>query len=87
MTLLELKVEVPDRLAQEARAAGLLTPRAISRLLREAVRRQAGERLLAGVARAALAGSRPLSMRTIQREVGAVRAARRSRTQPGKRGG
>jgi hypothetical protein len=79
MTLLQLKVEVPEQLAREAQAAGLLTARSIAKLLREAMRRQAGERLLAGAARAARAGSRPLSMRSIQKEVDAVRAVRKSR--------
>lgn len=78
MTLLQLKVEVPDRLAREAQAAGLLNAQAISKLLREAVRRRAGERLLAGAARATRTGSRPLSMRSIQKEVDAVRAARKT---------
>ena len=79
MTLLQLKIELPDQLAREAQAAGLLTARSISKLLREAVRRQAGERLLAAAARATRARSRPLSMQMIQKEVVAVRAARRKR--------
>jgi len=33
---MELKVNLPDTLASEAKAAGLLTPQAIERLLREA---------------------------------------------------
>jgi hypothetical protein len=80
MTLLQLTLEVPDRLAREAQAAGLLSNRALTRLLREAVRREAGDRLLTGVERAARAGSRPLSMRALQREVDAVRAARPARS-------
>jgi hypothetical protein len=90
MTLLQLKVKVPDDLAREAEAAGLLTPKSLSNLLREAMRRQAGERLLAGVTRAKRAGSRPLSMRALQKEVKAVRAARKAsaiRAAGGKRAG
>lgn len=39
MTTLEVKLNLPDSLAQEAQKAGLLTSAAIERLLREAVRR------------------------------------------------
>ncbi len=79
MTTLQLKVELPDQLAKEAQDAGLLTSQSISRLLKDAVRRAAGERLLAGARRASRSGSRPLSMRAIQREVDAVRKARKAR--------
>jgi hypothetical protein len=78
MTTLELKLNLPDRLAREAQAAGLLTPEALSQLLKDAMRRRAGEALLAGAARATRAGSKPLSMREIQTEVNAVRRARRA---------
>ncbi len=80
MTTLQLKVELPDQLAREAQDAGLLTSHSISRLLKEAVRRAAGERLLAGARRAARSGGRPLSMRAIQQEVNAVRKAGKARS-------
>ena len=79
MTKLELKLNLPDRLACEAQAAGLLTPEALSQLLKDAMRRRAGHALLAGVARAARAGGKPMSMKDIQAEVNAVRGARKSR--------
>ena len=47
MTTLELKLSLPDRLAKEAQAAGLLTPKALSQLLRDAMRRRAAQSLLA----------------------------------------
>lgn len=78
MTNLELKLNLPDRLVREARAAGLLTPEALSRLLKEAMRQRAGRALVAGAARAARTGSKPMSMKEIQAEVNAVRRARRS---------
>ena len=77
MTTLEVKLDLPDRLAREAQAAGLLTPKALAQLLRDAMRRQAAQTLLAGAARATAAGSKPLSMDEIQAEVNAVRKARR----------
>lgn len=78
MTTLELKLNLPDRLAREAQAAGLLTPEALSDLLKDAMRRRAAQALLAGAERASKAGSKPLSMDEIQAEVNAVRRTRRS---------
>ena len=51
MTTLELKLNLPDRLAREAQAAGLLTPEALSQMLKDAMRRRAGHALLAGADR------------------------------------
>jgi hypothetical protein len=79
MTTLELKLNLPDRLAREAQAAGLLTPDALTQLLKDAMRRRAGQALLAGAARATQSGSKPLSMKEIQAEVNTVRHARKSR--------
>jgi hypothetical protein len=78
MTTLELKLNLPDRLAREAQAAGLLTPEALSDLLEDAMRRRAAQALLAGAARAAKSGSKPMTMDEIQIEVNAVRRARKS---------
>ena len=47
MTTLEVKVNSPDSLANEARQAGLLTPQELERLLREALRARRVERLTA----------------------------------------
>ena len=80
MMTLELKLNLPDRLAREVQAAGLLTPEALSDLLKDAMRRRAAQALLAGAARASEAGSKPLSMDEIQSEVNAVRQARRRST-------
>jgi hypothetical protein len=80
MTTLELKLNLPDRLAREAQAAGLLTPDALAQLLKDAIRRRAGQALLAGAARATQSGSKPMSMKEIQAEVNTVRSARKSRT-------
>ena len=46
MTELELKLSLPDQLADQAKAAGLLTSEAIERLVREAIRKAAAQRLL-----------------------------------------
>lgn len=44
MTELELKLSLPDQLAEQARAAGLLTSEAIERLVRQAIRKAAIQR-------------------------------------------
>ncbi len=76
----ELKVALPDRLAREAREAGLLSPKAIQRLLREAMRRRVAAREFVAVAqRVAAAGIPPMSANEIQTEIDAVRKARRRR--------
>lgn len=46
MTELELKLSLPERLASQARAAGLLTSEAIERLVREAIRKEAARRFV-----------------------------------------
>ena len=79
MTTLEVKLDLPDRLAREAQAAGLLTPKALAQLLKDAMRRQAAQALLAGAARATEAGGKPMSMAEIQAEVNAVRTERKGR--------
>ena len=48
MTTVQLTLNLPERLAREAQAAGLLTSEALAQLLRDAMRRRAGLALLAG---------------------------------------
>jgi len=78
MTTLEMRLTLSERLAKEARAAGLLNPKAIEKLLREAVRRQALRQFLSVSDRVAAAGITPMSLDDIQEEVNAVRKARRA---------
>ena len=44
MTEIQLTLALPDRLAKNAREAGLLSARGVARLLREELRRQADRR-------------------------------------------
>lgn len=76
MTTLELKLNLPDQLAQEAQRAGLLNEHAIERLIEEAVRREAGKKLLDAMQRLREANVPPLTEEEISAEVKAVRAAR-----------
>lgn len=73
-----LQIELPDGTAQAARAAGLLTPQALDRLLNEALRkREAANSLLSIADRVAAAGIPEMSMQEINAEVKAARATRR----------
>jgi len=78
MTTLEVKLNLSDRLAREAQAAGLLTPRALAQLLKDAMRKQAAQALLDGAGRATKAGVKSMSMDEIQAEVNAVRRVRQA---------
>ncbi len=74
-----LTIDLPDNIAKQAQDAGLLTPEALAQLLKDAVRRQAGRRLLDTAKRIQAAGIAPLSEEEIVAEVKAVRAERRAR--------
>lgn len=78
MTTLEVKLNLPDRLAREAQDAGLLTSASLSKLLKEAMRRRAAQALFAGAARASRTGSKPMTMEAIQAVVNAVRRDRKT---------
>lgn len=72
----ELVVTLPDELAQRAKKAGLLSDSAIQRLLEEAMRRQAGQRLLRVAERLHAAGIEPMSEDELVAEVKAARSER-----------
>ncbi len=77
-----IQIELPDATAQAARDAGLLTPRALERLLTDALKRQqAADSLLSIADRVAASGIAPMSMQEINAEVKAARAERRQRGQ------
>ena len=74
MTTLQVKLELPDPLAKEAQAAGLLAPEQLVRMLREALRAKRIEKLAA--AREVLAANPlpPMTTEEIQTEIDAYRA-------------
>ena len=75
-----IQIELPDATARAAQEAGLLTPKALERMLNEALsRKQAADSLLSIAERVAAAGIAPMSMEEINAEVKAVRAERRQR--------
>jgi hypothetical protein len=75
----ELVLKLPDELAQRAKSAGLLTDSAIQRLLEEAMRREAGRKLLAVAKHVHAAGVERMSDDEIVAEVKAARAQRKAR--------
>jgi hypothetical protein len=77
MMRLDVSLNLPDRLAREVQAAGLLAPTALTRLLKEAMQRRAAQALLQGAARSTSVHPQPLSMKVIRTQVNAVRRARR----------
>jgi hypothetical protein len=74
-----LTIDLPDNIAKEAKDAGLLTPEVLAQLLKDAVRRQAGRRLLDIAQRIQAADISPMTDEEILAEVKAVRAERRAR--------
>jgi post-segregation antitoxin (ccd killing protein) len=78
MTTLEIKIDVPDSLAQDARSAGLLEPRALAAMLTAEVRKSAADRILAGAARARKSGEPPMRLSQIQAVVNEVRKSRKN---------
>ena len=79
MTTLELKLNLPERLARDAQAAGLLTPEAVAELLRDELKRRAGERLKESLRKIDQTNLPPLSAQDIQTEIDSVRIERRRR--------
>lgn len=75
-----VQIDLPDNTVQAARAAGLLTTEALTRLLSEALRkRQAVSGLLRIADEVADLHEPPMSQEEIQAEINAAREERRSR--------
>ena len=75
----ELIVRLPDELAQRAKNAGLLSDRAIQRLIEDAIRREAGRKLLNLADQIHAANIPPMRDNDVVAEVKAVRAECRAR--------
>jgi hypothetical protein len=74
MTTLEVKFNLPDSLANEARQAGLLAPEELERLVREALRARRVERLTAVRETLAINPLPPMTPEEIYAEIDAYRA-------------
>jgi len=77
MSSVEIKLDLPDKLAREAETNGLLKPEAIESLLREEIRRRRVDGLFESADRLA-ASDPPLTETEVEAEIAAVREARRS---------
>ena len=73
---LEIKLSLSDKIANDARAAGLLTPESIEILIAEALRKKAYDELLSIADRVEASGIPPMSMEEINAEIEASRAER-----------
>jgi hypothetical protein len=72
-----VQIDLPDALEQRARSLGLLSDSAVQKLLEDAMRRQAGFRLMQTLEPLHSAGIEPMSDEEINAEIRAVRAERR----------
>lgn len=79
MTTLEIKVRLPDDLARQAQAAGLLTDEAVERMIKTELKRRAGEALLESTRRISAVEGPVMTPEEIQQEINAARAERRAR--------
>ena len=73
MTTVDFKVSLSEQLRKEAEAAGLLSPEAIERLLREEIRRRRVDNLFAAADRLAALDLPPLTDDEIAQEIRKVR--------------
>jgi hypothetical protein len=74
----EFKLTLPDSLAREAEASGLLTPEAIETLLREEIRRRRVNQLFEAADRLANLDVPPLTESEVEAEIEAARRLRRA---------
>ena len=79
MTTLEVKLNLPDKLASQAQAAGLLNSDAIGKLLADALRSNAYDEFLSVAERVEAAGVAALSPEEIEAEIKACREERRGK--------
>ena len=76
--VLELKLDLSDSLAQEARSRGLLESPALERMLRAELKRNRVDQLFAAAARLATHNLPPLTEAEVEAEIQAAWAQRRT---------
>lgn len=79
MTTVEIKLNLPDTLAHEARAADLLTSEALEAMVRETLRKQRVDELFAAMDHMAAVDTPAMTEQEIQVEIEAAREVRRAR--------
>jgi hypothetical protein len=75
---MELTVTLPENVAKEAQAIGLLQPEALERLFRDAIRRRQQEQLFSAADRLAAVDLPPLTETELNAEIEAARKERRA---------
>lgn len=75
----EVTVKLPDQLAEEIKAAGLLDAPALEKVFREALRKKAVGELFGALDAIEAAKLPPMTQEEIQAEIDAARAERRAR--------
>lgn len=79
MVSLDITITLPDELAQQAKAKGLLTPQAIEQLIDAELARQRNiDELFASIDRLAAANIPPMTNDELNAEIRAARAERRA---------
>lgn len=76
----ELTVKLPDELARQIRAAGLLDEAVLEKVFREALRQRGVGELFAALDEIEAAKLPPMTEDEVQAEINAARAERRART-------
>ncbi len=76
----EVTVKLPDELAAQAKAAGLLQGETLEKVVREALRRKAANELFEALDEIEAAKLPPMTEEEIQAEIDAARAERRARS-------
>lgn len=69
----DIKVSLPDALAREAQAAGLLSPESIEKLIADALRKRAFDQFLSIAERFEALGIPPMTPEEIDAEIKAYR--------------
>jgi Arc/MetJ family transcription regulator len=72
-----VQINLPDQLVQEAQRAGLLTPAALERILREYLKGRKTDELFAAMNRMAATDESAMTPEEISEELHAMRAERR----------
>lgn len=76
--VLELKLDLSEALAQEAKSKGLLEPPAVERMLRAELKRNRVDQLFAAADRLASQNLPPMTEAEVEAEIQAARAQRRA---------
>ncbi len=75
-----VQISLPDQLAQQAQAAGILTDEAMERIIKMELKRRAGEQLLDSARRIGAVEGVPMTSVEIQAEIDAYRAEQRAKS-------